>query len=602
MSVCVVGCLVLVAFSSSLGVQSGISQEYETKLFDTSKVLDINVLIDDEKWQELLNNATSETYYQCDVEIDGTSFYRVGIRPKGNTSLTTIANDPNTDRYSLKLEFDQYVDGQTCFGLDKLVLNNSYADTTYMKDALILDMYQYIGADAPLYNYAKLSVNGEYFGLYLAIEAVEESFILRNYGVSNGALYKPESMAMGGGGFSMGGGGANLNYTDDNLDNYSTIWEGEVTNTKQSDHQRVVTALKNISQGIDLEKYMDVDNLLRYMAVHIFSENSDSLSGNMAHNYYLYENNGMLNLIPWDYNLALGGMNGNDATSTVNGAIDDAWNGTDFFDALLENEEYLNKYHEYMLQLSEYISGEEFEEFYTKTREQIDLLVQADPNSFYSYEEYQTGVETLYEVVKLRGESISLQVQGVIPSTDSQQRSATNLIDASHINLSNLGTMNFGGGNGGFNFINRTQNSQNESSSQQEQGRVPQGDFDPSQFGQGQMPENFDPSQFGDGQMPEGFDPSQFGDGQMPENFDPSQFGDGQMPENFDPSQFGQGQFTPNQDGNSQSNRPSKNNGGSVNNKTTLNGSTLIWYIVGGIVIVAALLFALFFKRRPRKR
>lgn len=67
-----------------------------------------------------------------------------------------------------------------------------------MKEAIIYDMYQYIGATSSLYNYAKVSVNGEYWGVYLALEAVEESFMLRNFGTQDGELYKPESMEMGG--------------------------------------------------------------------------------------------------------------------------------------------------------------------------------------------------------------------------------------------------------------------------------------------------------------------------------------------------------------------------------------------------------------------
>jgi len=51
---------------------------------------------------------------------------------------------------------------------------------------LIYDMFQYIGAQASLYNYAKISINGEYWGVYLALEAVEESFMLRNYGADYG--------------------------------------------------------------------------------------------------------------------------------------------------------------------------------------------------------------------------------------------------------------------------------------------------------------------------------------------------------------------------------------------------------------------------------
>ena len=411
-------CLCTAAFFGPIAAaagEPGITMAYETALFDTSGVLKVNIRMDEADWNDMPANAAAEEYYQCDVEIGGTTFYRVTIRPKGNTSLTSIASAPTTDRYSFKLEFDHYVDGQTCFGLDKLILNNNYADATNMKEALIYDMYQYLGADASLYNYAKLSVNGEYWGVYLALEAVEDSFLLRNYGVQDGELYKPDSMNIGGGkdfgdfnaddldfgdldlgdmtppdrnaapaeqktaagerpaddfgfgggkgGFSMSGGGADLNYTDDELDSYETIWDGEITDTTKADHKRVVTALKNISEGNTLEDYMDVDNLLRYMAVHVFSVNEDSLSGMMAHNYYLYEAGGKLNLIPWDYNLALGGMGrSNDATSVVNNAIDNAFSGTTFFDTLMENETYHSQYYAYLQQLvSEYINGGGFD-------------------------------------------------------------------------------------------------------------------------------------------------------------------------------------------------------------------------------------------------
>ncbi len=461
MVIAVAACLCAVIFSSQITeaiADTGISMEYETKLFDTDNIISVNIIMDEDSWSDMLANASQEEYYECDVEINGTTFYRVGIRPKGNTSLTSIANDPTTDRYSFKLEFDHYVDGQTCFGLDKLILNNNYADATNMKEALIYDMFKFLGADASLYNYASISVNGEYWGVYLALEAVEDSFQLRNYGVKDGELYKPESMGGGGDngggpGGSMSGGGADLNYSDDDLDSYSTIWDGEITNTTDADHQRVVTALKNISEGTDLEKYMDIDNLLRYMAVHVFSVNDDSLSGNMAHNYYLYESNGMLNLIPWDYNLALGSMGGggmgnNGATSAVNDPIDDAFDATDFFDTLMDNETYHSQYYDYLQQLvSEYIDGGGFDAFYERVRSQIDELVATDPTAFYTYDEYQTAVDTLYQFVKLRGESIKGQLDGTIPSTESEQRNSDALIDASSISLSAMGTM--GGGNDG---------------------------------------------------------------------------------------------------------------------------------------------------------
>jgi len=516
-AVCLCICAVAVSGSLAEAAAAGIAMEYESKLFHSDKPIRIDLQIDADQWQEMLDSASEETYFPCDVEIDGTAFYRVGIRPKGNTSLRSIANDPTTDRYSFKLEFDQYVDGQTCYGLDKLILNNNYADATNRKEALIYDMYRFLDADASLCNYAEVYVNGEYWGVYLALEAVEDSFLLRNYGVSSGELYKPENMDFGGGGAdrtrpdpanmdfgevtppmgkedadtfdpsqgfpeapvssdggptpntgeeetspdefphrnerggggfgaggpSMGSDGANLNYIDDDLDSYSTIWEGEVKNTSQKDHKRVVTALKNIAEGNSLETYMDVDNLLKYMAVHVFSVNEDSLSGMMAHNYYLYEENGRLNVLPWDYNLALGGMGG-DAESVVNDPIDTPFSGTEFFDTLLQNETYLKQYHAYLKQLVEqYVNGGGLEEFYRQTSAYLDPLVKTDPTAFYSFDEYTAATDMLYKVVQLRAESISGQLDGSIPATESGQKETPNaLLDASSVNLTLMGTMN----------------------------------------------------------------------------------------------------------------------------------------------------------------
>ena len=500
---------------------SGYSMEYQDKLFDTSEVLDIDIVMDDAKWNEMLQNAQKEQYYECDVVINGTTFKQVGIRPKGNTSLSSIASDPDNNRYSFKLEFDQFVDGQTCFGLDKLILNNSYADTTNMKEAIIYDMFQFLDTDASLYNYAKISVNNEYWGVYLALEAVENSFMLRNYGMEKGYLYKPDSMnhndnnddknkdrdfggAMpmpsegfkmpekiekdgqdlaippefennvqnegeqierksfpkgdfGGGRAGRGGGpgsrgsGGNLNYTDDNLDSYQTIWDGQVNDSSKADHKRVVEALKNVHGKTDIEKYIDVEQVLKYMAVHNFSVNDDSLSGAMAHNYYLYESNGQISIIPWDYNLAFGGMHGGDGTSVVNEPIDAAWQSTQLFDFVLENEEYKARYHEYYNKLvNEYLFGGKFEETYNRIRTQIDSLVESDPNSMYTYEEYIKGSETLYNLVMLRAESLRSQLDGAIPSTsEGQKTDLSTIVDASSINISDLGTFMGGRGPGG---------------------------------------------------------------------------------------------------------------------------------------------------------
>ena len=50
---------ILAAFSNQLS--SGISLSYEQKLFDTDQVMTVNILIDEDEWDDLLETAISET-------------------------------------------------------------------------------------------------------------------------------------------------------------------------------------------------------------------------------------------------------------------------------------------------------------------------------------------------------------------------------------------------------------------------------------------------------------------------------------------------------------------------------------------------------------
>ena len=78
---------------------------YENRLFDQSRVHTIDIVIND--WDGFLANCTNEQYVTCNVIIDGESYSNVGIRAKGNTSLSNVSAYGN-NRYSFKVEFDQY--------------------------------------------------------------------------------------------------------------------------------------------------------------------------------------------------------------------------------------------------------------------------------------------------------------------------------------------------------------------------------------------------------------------------------------------------------------------------------------------------------------
>ncbi len=481
---------------------------YATKLFGTD-IISVEIIADEDEWQKMLENAMNEEFIMADVIVNGTKFEKVGIRPKGNSSLSQVAQS-DSQRYSFRLQFDKYVKGQTCFGLTSFVVNNMLGDNTYMKEYISYDLMKEIGVDAPYFGFSNISVNGKEWGLYLAVELYNDSYEQRVFGDAAGMLYNVKSMDMGGnnadgdagrmpgavldgafpaapdgggagsfapdmeknikGEFSgegirfegrqpggMGGGrgsnGGSLEYTDDNVSNYSAIFNNVVGKGTEADYKRVVEALKALNEGRDLEKYFDVDQILRYLAAHTIVVNLDSYSSSMAQNYYIYEKDGQLTVLPWDYNLSWGGFQSGDASDVINFPIDTPVSGVEMssrplIERMFENEEYLNSYHEYLQELvDKYFADGRFESKINKISALIDEYVKNDATAFCTYEQYKTAVSSFNLLGRLRGESVQGQLDGAIASTASgQKENSGTIISAGELKLSDLGSMMGGRG------------------------------------------------------------------------------------------------------------------------------------------------------------
>ena len=516
-------------------------------IMDSMEVLDVQIIAKESDWAEMLANAQAEEYIPATVIINGVKIENVGIRPKGNSSLSMVARDDTTDRYSFKIEFDHYVAGQTWMGLDKLALNNMQSDASYMKEYISYDLMRTAGVATPAFAFSSISVNGEAWGFYLALETLEDSYAKRYYGNDHGKLYKPEAMGGGvirvavefdgeaegtaqriqggmpqfvapagnegrmtapaegqapqqggqrpqgqipqqngqmpadaaqqgqvpanGGAIQprenfvgqLGGrggmdGGTSLVYTDDEIASYSGIFDTAAFKISDADRHRLIAALKKLNTGEDLESTVDVEATLKYFAAHAVIVNLDSYISGMSHNYYLYEKDGQLTMLPWDFNLSFGGFQSGNASSVVNFPIDTPVSGVSLTDRpmlgkLLEVPEYMELYHHYLFVLTnDYFTSGLFEQTVAQLDALIAPYVAADPSAFYDYEAYQAAVAELEKLGLLRAESILGQLDGTVPSTtEGQQASPEALIDASSVNLSALGSM----GGGAMAFIGR---------------------------------------------------------------------------------------------------------------------------------------------------
>ena len=522
---CIIAVCVAMVFTAALtyfyiqyrsgGVKK--TMAYESTLFDTSYVHSIDIVIDSADWDDMLQNANDEEYHVCDAVIDGKSFQNVAIRTKGNSSLSSVSQ-MDSDRYSFKIEFDHYSSGKNCYGLDKLSLNNIISDSTYMKDYLCYTLMREAGALSPLSSFISVKINGENFGLYLAVEGVEEAFCERNFFGGDGELYKPDSMdindkvadfdlteiaspfggfsvdgamqqpefpgketfstatdmrdfANNGGGGRMGGKMGNssdvaLQYIDDDPSSYENIFDNAVFDVTDADKKRLIASIKQLNEGAELENVVDIDEVLSYFIVQTFVCNGDGYTGSLVHNYYLYEQDGLMSMIAWDYNLAFGGMEGggfssgensvDQATKCVNTPVDTPVSSGSMEDrpmvnSLLSNETYLERYHElYSKFISSLFESGRVEELIESTRAMISDYVKNDKTAFYSFDEFNTAVDTLKTFCALRAQSIRGQLDGVYPITSSEQTyESGTYVDASAISISDMGGQNMGGGHGG---------------------------------------------------------------------------------------------------------------------------------------------------------
>ena len=422
---------------------AGENPGYVSRLFDGSRVHRVDIQVED--WVAFLASAPEEEYIPATVEIDGEAFRQVGLRAKGNNSLRLTA-EYGLSRYSLKLEFDHYTDG-SYHGLDKLSLDASFQDNSYLKTWLAFDIMEFLGVPTPLRSFVWVTVNGQPWGLFLAVEEPEEAFARRNFGANHGQLYKPDYRSL-----AEENADVHLRYTTDEPEDYPGIFENAKLDPSPADRQRLVDSLKTLDSGQRLEEAVDVDEVLRYFVGQVFVMNWDSYLGHTGHNYLLYEEEGKLSMLPWDYNLAFGtyalGMTDpiTDPNVLLNYPIltpapGEYMTKRPLYHQLMQVEEYFQQYQAYFRWfLAEYVENGELSAALWQAAELIAPYVEADPTAFCSYEDHRLAVETLEQVCLLRAESARGQLEGRYPATLAQQTQRPGEgMDASHVDLRDLG-------------------------------------------------------------------------------------------------------------------------------------------------------------------
>jgi spore coat protein CotH len=153
-------------------------------VFDDHFVHEIEIEVDPAQLSEL--RLDNDARIACEFTFDGLRLDQVGIRLKGH--LGSGREMDGKAQFSVK--FNEFTRGQELHGLKKLTLNNEVQFPHFVSRRLGYAIWQEAGIPTPRTALAKVSFNGEYFGLYAIEEAYNKQFLKRHFEDPSGNLYE----------------------------------------------------------------------------------------------------------------------------------------------------------------------------------------------------------------------------------------------------------------------------------------------------------------------------------------------------------------------------------------------------------------------------
>ncbi|MDX2473886.1 MAG: CotH kinase family protein [Candidatus Krumholzibacteria bacterium] len=297
------------------------------EVFEDNAVKRMDFVITAERWQSMLDDMTElygpfgaggappgedidedPIFVPAEVFYNGTEWYRVGVRFKGNSSLQSTWQS-GILKLAFKLDFDEFeddypqIDNQRFYGFKKLSLKNNYQDRSMLREKVAGDVFRNAGLAGSHTAFYTLYVDhGEgpvYFGVYTMVEEVDDTVLETQFTDDGGNLYKPD--------------GTGASFVDGTFSEDVFVKKTNEDDSDWSDILSLFSVLHDESRTTDptawratLETVFDTDAFLEYLAANTVIQNWDTY-GRMTHNYYLYNNpdTDRLTWINWDNNEAL---------------------------------------------------------------------------------------------------------------------------------------------------------------------------------------------------------------------------------------------------------------------------------------------------------
>lgn len=221
--------------------------------------------------------ARPKEYVRGTLRYEDTVLENVGVRLKGNITLTTLDEKP-----SFKLDVDAFDPGRRFLGLEGLTLHNMHSDPSMLREALAYRVFREVVGPASRTGYARVWVNDEPYGVYVTLERLDGEFLARAFDDPTGNLYEGEN--------------------GDDLDH--DVWDydqDEGDDHTRADLQRFAELATTDGDGIFYadDTVLDLDRFLAFVAAEALVGHFDGYAA--SHNYFIYHEPtpDLWTFIPW---------------------------------------------------------------------------------------------------------------------------------------------------------------------------------------------------------------------------------------------------------------------------------------------------------------
>ncbi len=363
--------------------------------YDVNTIQEIKISFEQENWRYVLDSLrfNGEGLLLGSIEINGQKFNDIGVRYRGSRSF-----QPGSKRNSLYIKLNFIDKEQNYQGQQTVNLSSALRDPSMVREVLGYEIArQYL--PAPRANYTKVFVNGEYYGLFVNIEPIDDAFLAHHFGNSKGTFVQcaPDLVEEEPQGCKSDVFGS-LQY-----DNSAKCYLRNFVLLSESGWDDLIelTYLLN-SKPDEASRVLNVDRALWMLAFNNLLVNLSSYTGRYSENYYLYKDQqGQFTPILYDLNLCFGSYKNTGIGSDLklkelqemNPLLHIDNPAKPLISRLLSNEVYQKTYLAHLrTMMNDFFRRDQYAERARELQALIRKAFEEDANRYYSMEDFDASL------------------------------------------------------------------------------------------------------------------------------------------------------------------------------------------------------------------